>query len=966
MSGTSIIRRTTLYILFEAIETDLRNIISTQLVPNYEIKQLFGPQQYEAMLTRFQKDNGTSKEHLPDDLLQFSDLGDLITILDANRGVFSEGSRQAAEALKILKKLTPIRHRVMHYRPLEFSDYETVTETAILFAKKYESLCRRTFNAVQTLRKAPETLAAYEYSGYRGEDTNVLNNLPDPDFDDTGFFARTKEYDLVRKAILSAYPVVTLLGEGGVGKTSLALKVCYDLLDEVGCPFELIIWSSAKTRVLTVSGIADAKNAITTSIGLFASAANASGLEPVGSDPVEALTSLLSSFRTLLVIDNLETIKDDVVERFLENIPPGSKVVLTSRISLGKLDFPIKIGPLLIDDAVRYFRMVATALSVSSLQAIDQLEVLNCCNKLRNNPLWMKWFIQAVRAGARKEELLANPKEPLAFCMENVFDKISQNGQHVLNAMLCVGGDHTVPRLCFITDLDASDIREAMNELQSVNAVLVRSGKSQGPDTFYALEDLVRIYLVTLRSPSREIQELYRLKRHKLQDMIAHRESALRDPYDWNSICTLSDADVVTATLLAQVNALIKKGRFQDALDLLAKAEAQSPSYFEVYRIKAILFQHMKNYIEARRYFEIAIDFAPDHAPLRLWYGQFLWKEEADLEGAIQQLQKGLSADKLNSQFISDLAVIYMMRRDFSTAEQVIGSFPNFSELPIDKKNRVLAMHRLEFFLRRSENHLENAQSKESLEDLLAFHKEYGRLERFIDNAALERFEKYSVLFLKLARELLNADLVKLLKEEARWFATTIARSPQNQQDLNNSFELGIKTVGPEDYPAGWFSGRIKTLEKTYGFISGEFGISYHFPLNSLRGNLRRHNMSMLDRYAFRIGESSGKTIAIDIYKESEAFEFWEKGVVSKVDCFPYNGSKAQGTVIKAMDNYGFIEVSTGETFHFRKSAVVGGFMVPIGAQVEFFVLEGEPNKPRAATRVSPQVQNNAEHNKRS
>lgn len=63
-------------------------------------------------------------------------------------------------------------------------------------------------------------------------DTAPQHNLPAPDFDETGFFGRRAELDRIKKAIKGAYPVVSILGDGGIGKTSIALKAAYELLDD--------------------------------------------------------------------------------------------------------------------------------------------------------------------------------------------------------------------------------------------------------------------------------------------------------------------------------------------------------------------------------------------------------------------------------------------------------------------------------------------------------------------------------------------------------------------------------------------------------------------------------------------------------------------------------------------------------------------------------------------------------------
>ena len=69
------------------------------------------------------------------------------------------------------------------------------------------------------------------------------------DYDDTGFIGRSKDKDLLKKKILGPYPVITVIGVGGIGKTSLVLSCLYDLLDDCNS-FNTIIWVTLKTRGL--------------------------------------------------------------------------------------------------------------------------------------------------------------------------------------------------------------------------------------------------------------------------------------------------------------------------------------------------------------------------------------------------------------------------------------------------------------------------------------------------------------------------------------------------------------------------------------------------------------------------------------------------------------------------------------------------------------------------------------------
>jgi LuxR family glucitol operon transcriptional activator len=108
--------------------------------------------------------------------------------------------------------------------------------------------------------------------------SKVQNNLPVPEFDETGFLGRTADRTQVLKLLGSHYPVVTIVGEGGIGKTALALRCLYDIVDSSNCPFDAVVWVSLKTSTLTQSGVKFLSGAITETLGLFSEIATQLGM----------------------------------------------------------------------------------------------------------------------------------------------------------------------------------------------------------------------------------------------------------------------------------------------------------------------------------------------------------------------------------------------------------------------------------------------------------------------------------------------------------------------------------------------------------------------------------------------------------------------------------------------------------------------------------------------------------------
>ena len=143
----------------------------------------------------------------------------------------------------------------------------------------------------------------------------IVHNLPSPDFDETGLLGREQQIKEVVRLLKRRREPITLIGEGGIGKTALALEVCYRLVDDPEPPFEAILWTSLKSEQLTTAGVQELSN----SVRDIASVTRALGQAVVQSfrGSIDELAAVLGSMTTLVVIDNLETnLGDDVVDLY--------------------------------------------------------------------------------------------------------------------------------------------------------------------------------------------------------------------------------------------------------------------------------------------------------------------------------------------------------------------------------------------------------------------------------------------------------------------------------------------------------------------------------------------------------------------------------------------------------------------------------------------------------------------------
>jgi hypothetical protein len=173
-----------------------------------------------------------------------------------------------------------------------------------------------------------------------------------PHLDHPKFIGRKAELQQLLKQINPNYRqhISTVEGIGGVGKTALVLEAAYlcwqvkqkQIKIDVDIPiFDAIIFTSAKKTYLTSKGILKRPRFEETLQEIFriiADVLNEPSIIMAQEDDDDKQLKLvyesLSKQRTLLIIDNMETISDkeeEAVISFLDALPPPTQAIITSR-----------------------------------------------------------------------------------------------------------------------------------------------------------------------------------------------------------------------------------------------------------------------------------------------------------------------------------------------------------------------------------------------------------------------------------------------------------------------------------------------------------------------------------------------------------------------------------------------------------------------------------------------------------
>jgi len=216
--------RLTLYGLLSSLEEDLKALIRSKLLAQHSLEALIPDDVYKKILTRAAKD-GLSD---PSSMIDFLDFGESYQILGARKELLDRSVVQLLrDHAKDFERLAPVRNRVMHSRPLRFEDTTLTLQVTRALLKGFKAAFPLLTAMEMRLGANPDFALTLELPRTNPETARTTTNLPIPDFDETGFLGRQNEVISLTRALKGPYPVINVLGEGGVGKTALALQAAY-------------------------------------------------------------------------------------------------------------------------------------------------------------------------------------------------------------------------------------------------------------------------------------------------------------------------------------------------------------------------------------------------------------------------------------------------------------------------------------------------------------------------------------------------------------------------------------------------------------------------------------------------------------------------------------------------------------------------------------------------------------------
>ena len=264
---------------------------------------------------------------------------------------------------------------------------------------------------------------------------NCFSNAPDGLAD---YVERNKlESELENLLLDKKRSIITLVGRGGIGKTSLALRVIRKLFSEKR--YSVIVWFSARDVDLTLEGPRSVRASVFTVDDLakyYASLVlSDEATKQKNFKPREFFENQLQKHDVgscLFVFDNFETMQNPIeMFKWIDTyVYLPNKVLITTRLREFKGDYPVEVGGMSVPEARELVNQTANLLGVTKLLSEGYIQEL--IEKSEGHPYVIKILLGEVskrKKAANIPRMVAGTEDILTALFERTYAVLSPCAQ---------------------------------------------------------------------------------------------------------------------------------------------------------------------------------------------------------------------------------------------------------------------------------------------------------------------------------------------------------------------------------------------------------------------------------------------------------------------------------------------------------------------------------------------------------
>ncbi|MBN1922974.1 MAG: tetratricopeptide repeat protein [Anaerolineae bacterium] len=266
-------------------------------------------------------------------------------------------------------------------------------------------------------------------------ETLKCHNLP-PRYGD--FLGRDQDIRRVTEGLASRWPMISIEGLSGVGKSTLAIEIGYRCLLEptamlappfdaaFDAAFDAVVWISAQHRPEQPLWLQETLNTVARVLEqplLSQLAPEQKWLE---------VEKLLRTQRVLVIVDNFETMEDRDLERWIESIPEPSKVILTTRHGKARRAWDVHLRGLAEADALLFIEKQLQRIGLP--HKIEDAGWRSLVQVTDGNPKAIEMALGYLKHGVLNLNALIDALHTASQSVGRIFDDLFQRSWGTLSA----------------------------------------------------------------------------------------------------------------------------------------------------------------------------------------------------------------------------------------------------------------------------------------------------------------------------------------------------------------------------------------------------------------------------------------------------------------------------------------------------------------------------------------------------
>jgi LuxR family glucitol operon transcriptional activator len=366
----------------------------------------------------------------------------------------------------------------------------------------------------------------------------ALHNLP-PQYGD--FLGREKDIARVLEGLSSRWPLISIEGLAGIGKTTLAIESAHCCIpgpktttDE---PFEVAVWVSAGDRPEQKRWMNEVLDTVARVLGYPYVIQVAPENKPIEVD------HLLRNSRTLVIVDNFETIDDPDLLNWIQRVPEPSKALITTRHHHLRRVWDIHLKGLGDKEALELIRRNAQRLGLRSIQTASEELLLPLVRVTEGTPRIIEMALGYVKGGRLSLQEVVDHLYEATKTVESIFDYLftrawelmTRDVQLVLLVMPFFADSASKEALGAATDLSDYRLDAAVEQLVEL-ALLDINEELTVSDQRYSTHPLTRAFASSKLHEEQAFEAEARMRWSKYYVKYAARNIVREKPTEtyWN------------------------------------------------------------------------------------------------------------------------------------------------------------------------------------------------------------------------------------------------------------------------------------------------------------------------------------------------------------------------------------------------------------------------------------------------